>query len=73
MNINLTEDEALTIADFLVNAITAINGLQKPLIDEQQAFVYAANEFIIQTWTGANEQDKQGIIEEHRQKMKDLN
>ena len=33
MNINLTEDEALTIADFLVNAITAINGLDTPLTD----------------------------------------
>ena len=73
MNINLTEDEALTIADFLVNAITAINGLDPPLTDEQQDFVKSSNEFIIQTWTGANEQDKQGIIEEHRQKMKDIN
>jgi len=73
MNINLTEDEALTIADFLVSAITTINGLQTPLADEQQAFVYASNQFIIQTWTGANEQDKQVIIEEQRQKLKDVN
>ncbi len=72
MNINLTEDEALTIADFLVNSITAINGLDSGT-DKQRDFVNAANEFIVQTWTQANEQDKQGIIEEHRQKMKDLN
>ena len=73
MNINLTETEALTIADFLVSAITTINGLQTPLADEQQEFISAANEFIIQTWTGANEQDKQVIIEEQRQKLKDVN
>ena len=73
MNINLTEEEALTIADFLVSAITTINGLQTPLSDEQQAFIYAANQFIIQTWTGADEQDKQMIIEEQRQKLKDIN
>ena len=73
MNINLTETEALTIADFLVSAITTINGLQTPLSDEQQEFISAANEFIIQTWTGANEHDKQVIIEEQRQKLKDIN
>ena len=73
MNINLTEEEALTIADFLVSAITTINGLQTPLSDEQQAFIYASNQFIIQTWTQADEQDKQMIIEEQRQKLKDIN
>ncbi len=72
MNINLTEDEALTIADFLVNAIEAINGLDSGT-DEQRDFVNAANQFIIQTWTQTNEHDKQEIIEEHRQKMKDIN
>ncbi len=72
MNINLTEDEALTIADFLVEAITTINGLDSGT-DAQRDFVNAANQFIIQTWTGANEQDKQMIIEEQRQKMKDIN
>ena len=72
MNINLTETEALTIADFLVEAITTINGMDAGT-DAQRDFVNAANQFIIQTWTGANEQDKQMIIEEHRQKMKDVN
>ena len=72
MNINLTETEALTIADFLVEAITTINGLDSRT-DAQRDFVNAANQFIIQTWTQSDEQDKQMIIEEQRQKMKDVN
>jgi len=72
MIINLTETEALTIADFLVNAITTINGLDSGT-DAQRDFVNAANQFIIQTWTQADEQDKQMIIEEQQQKLKDVN
>jgi hypothetical protein len=71
MIINLTEEEALTIADFLVNSIEAIK--TRPNTPEVGAFLDASHQFIVQTWTQSNEQDKQMIIEEHKKKLKDEN
>jgi hypothetical protein len=71
MIINLTEEEALTIADFLVNSIEAIK--TRPKTPEVGQFLDASHEFIVQTWMKTNEQDKQMIIEEHQKKLKDEN
>jgi len=71
MIIQLTEDEAITIADFLVNSIEAIK--TRPKTPEVSAFLDAAHEFIVQTWMKTNEHDKQMIIEEHQKKFKDEN
>ncbi len=71
MIIQLTEDEALTIADFLINSIEAIK--TRPKTPEVGAFLDASHQFIIQTWTQSNEEDKQMIIEEHQKKFKDGN
>ncbi len=70
MIIQLTEDEALTIADFLINSIEAIK--TRPKTPEVGAFLDASHQFIIQTWTQSNEEDKQMIIEEHQKKLKDI-
>ncbi len=71
MIIQLTEDEALTIADFLINSIEAIK--TRPKTPEVGEFLDASHQFIIQTWTQSNEEDKQMIIEEHQKKFKDGN
>jgi len=68
MIIQLTEDEAITIADFLVKSIGAIKTRTKT--PEVGAFLDASHEFIVQTWTQSNEHDKQMIIEEHQKKLK---
>ena len=70
MIIQLTEDEAITIADFLINSIEAIK--TRPKTPEVGAFLDASHQFIIQTWTQSNEEDKQMIIEEHQKKLKDI-
>lgn len=70
MIIQLTEDEALTIADFLVNSVEAIK--KRPETPETKALLNAANQFIVQTWVQCDEKDKQMIIEEHRNKIKDI-
>ena len=70
MIIQLTEEEAITIADFLVNSIEAIK--TRPKTPEFGAFLDASHQFIVQTWTQSNEQDKQMIIEEHQKKLKDI-
>ena len=70
MIINLTEDEAITIADFLINSIEAIK--TRPKTPEVGAFLDASHEFIIQVWTQSNEEDKQMIIEQHQNKLKDI-
>jgi hypothetical protein len=49
MIINLTEEEALTIADFLVKSIEAIK--TRPKTPEVGQFLDASHEFIVQTWT----------------------
>lgn len=71
MIIQLTEEEAITIADFLVNSIEAIK--TRPKTPEVGAFLDASHQFIVQTWTQSNEEDKQMIIEEHQKKLKDGN
>ena len=53
MIIQLTEDEALTIADFLINSIEAIK--TRPKTPEVGAFLDASHQFIVQTWTQSNE------------------
>lgn len=71
MIIQLTEDEALTIADFLVNSSEAIIVNDK-VTPETYKLLNAANQFIVQTWVQCDEKDKQMIIEEHRNKIKDI-
>ena len=71
MIIQLTEEEAITIADFLVNSIEAIK--TRPKTPEFGQFLDASHQFIVQTWTQSNEQDKKMIIEEHQKKLKDGN
>jgi len=70
MIIQLTEEEAITIADFLINSIEAIK--TRPKTPEVGAFLDASHQFIVQTWTQSNEEDKQMIIEEHQKKLKDI-
>jgi len=70
MIIQLTEEEALTIADFLINSIEAIK--TRPKTPEVGEFLDASHQFIVQTWTQSNEQDKQMIIEEQQNKLKDI-
>lgn len=71
MIIQLTEEEAITIADFLINSIEAIK--TRPKTPEVGQFLDASHQFIVQTWTQSNEEDKQMIIEEHQKKLKDGN
>ena len=73
MIINLTENEALTIADFLVKSVEAIQDRQQVLTPELRDLFDATHEFVVQTWTQANEEMKQTVVEEHRNKMKDIN
>ena len=64
MIIQLTEDEALTIADFLVNSIEAIK--TRPKTPEVGQFLDASHEFIIQVWTQSSDEFKQILIEEQK-------
>ena len=73
MIINLTENEALTIADFLVESVEAIQDREQVLTPELRDLFDATHEFVVQTWTQANEEMKQTVVEEHRNKMKDIN
>ncbi len=73
MIINLTENEALTIADFLVKSVEAIQDREQVLTPELRDLFDATHEFVVQTWTQANEEMKQTVVEEHRNKMKDIN
>jgi len=68
MIIQLTEDEALTIADFLVKSIEAIK--TRPKTPEVGAFLDASHEFIIQVWTQSSDEFKQILIEEQQKKLK---
>ena len=68
MIIQLTEEEALTIADFLVNSIEAIK--TRPKTPEVGAFLDASHEFIIQVWTQSSDEFKQILIEEQQKKLK---
>jgi len=70
MIIQLTEDEALTIADFLVKSIGAIK--TRPKTPEVGQFLDASHEFIVQTWTQSSDEFKQIIIEEQQKKLKDI-
>ena len=69
MIIQLTEEEAVTIADFLVNSIEAIK--TRPKTPEVGAFLDASNEFIVQVWTQSSDEFKQIIIEEQKKKLKE--
>jgi len=71
MIIQLTEDEALTIADFLVNSIEAIK--TRPKTPEVGAFLDASNEFIVQVWTQSSDEFKKILIEEQQKKLNDGN
>ncbi len=73
MIINLTEHEALTIADFLVKSVEAVQERQQVLTPELRDLFDATHEFVVQTWTQANEEMKETVVEEHRNKMKDIN
>ncbi len=73
MIINLTENEALTIADFLVKSVEAIQDREQVLTPELRDLFDATHQFVVQTWTQANEEMKQTVVEEHRNKMKDIN
>ena len=73
MIINLTEHEALTIADFLVKSVEAVQDRQQVMTPELRDLFDATHEFVVQTWTQANEEMKQTVVEEHRNKMKDIN
>jgi len=70
MIIQLTEDEAITIADFLVNSIEAINTRPKP--PEVGQFLDASHEFIVQVWTQSSDEFKKILIEEQQKKLKDI-
>ena len=71
MIINLTEEEALTIADFLVNSIEAIKTRTKtPEVGE---FLDASHEFIVQVWTQSSDEFKKILIEEQQKKLNDGN
>lgn len=73
MIINLTEHEALTIADFLVKSVEAIQDREQVLTPELRDLFDATHQFVVQTWTQANEEMKETVVEEHRNKMKDIN
>jgi hypothetical protein len=64
MIIQLTEDEAITIADFLVNSIEAIK--TRPKTPEVGQFLDASHEFIIQVWTQSSDEFKKILIEEQK-------
>ena len=64
MIIQLTEEEAVTIADFLVNSIEAIK--TRPKTPEVGQFIDASNEFIVQTWTQSSDEFKKILIEEQK-------
>lgn len=73
MIINLTETEAVTIAEFLVKTIEKIKaaGLQK---DPQTAlFIESAHHLIVQVWGQLDERKKNEIIQEVERKLKDVN
>jgi len=70
MIIQLTEDEAITIADFLVNSIEAIN--TRPKTPEVGQFLDASHEFIVQVWTQSSDEFKKILIEEQQKKLKDI-
>ena len=56
MIIQLTEEEAVTIADFLDKSIEAIKTRTKT--PEVGKFLDASNEFIIQVWTQSSDEFK---------------
>lgn len=70
MIIQLTEEEALTIADFLVNSIEAIK--TRPKTPEVGQFLDASHEFIVQVWTQSSDEFKKILIEEQQKKLKDI-
>tara|TARA_R110001599_G_scaffold7854_2_gene37825 strand:- start:1306 stop:1527 length:222 start_codon:yes stop_codon:yes gene_type:complete len=73
MIIQLTDDEALTIADFLVKSVEAIQDRQQVLTPEIRDLFDATHQFVVQTWTQANEEMKETVVKEHRDKLKDIN
>ena len=70
MIIHLTEEEAITIADFLVNSINAI--MTKPTTPTGDAFIQSADQLIFQVWTQSSDEFKKIIIEEQKKKLNDI-
>ena len=64
MIIQLTEEEAITIADFLVNSIEAIK--TRPKTPEVGQFLDASHQFIVQVWTQSSDEFKKILIEEQK-------